>query len=90
MDVERLDRRAGLCVALRLKADLHRPARHARQQAVGLLLDVGDGAFDQHGLHAILAKGALQLLVEALLLAQRPLLLLALDPLPAQILPLLR
>ena len=71
VDVQRLDGVALEGLPLGLKADVHPAIGHARQQAVGLELDLGDGRLDDHGLDALLAKGQAQFVIDGLFLGQR-------------------
>jgi hypothetical protein len=58
---------------------VHAALGHLRQQAVGVLLKLGDGRLNHHRRDAVLAEGEAQLLVDALFLAERALPRLELD-----------
>src|SRR6266699_3436107 len=50
---------------------MHSAVGHARQDAVGLLLDLGDGRLDDHRLHSAAAERIRQVAVNALLASER-------------------
>ena len=64
---------------LRLKSKMHATICHATEQAVSLVLNLGHGTLDDHGLNPLFPEGGLKLFEDSLSLTRRPC---ALHPLP--------